>query len=140
MAKATNAQTTRRVTAIYKLILLGADRESIMQYVTKEGWDVETRMIDDYAARARKLLIELTKTDRENQLALARARLNLLFAKTVALNDYKTALAIQKDINALEGLYAPAITENRMSGAVGIKNVDDMTDEELARFIQQPRA
>lgn len=120
--KATDAEYEQRVTAVYGLILNGASRPDILAYAAKEtdkkqAWSVDDRQVDNYIRDARKLLKAHARVDRDYQLGQARERLNLLFARAMSIMDYKTALAVQKEINALEGLHAePAAQTLRLIG------------------------
>lgn len=130
MAKSTDAEMEKRITAVYDLLLIGTSRAGIVQYAA-EKWQVETRIVDTYIRRARNLLKKHTATSRELALATARARLNLLYQKALAAKDYRGALAVQKEINALEALYAPPAAQTlRLIG------LDDNQLIELAQLLE----
>src|SRR5579871_6058262 len=99
MAKPTDAELERRVSAVYKLILRGADRARILQYAAKQEWGVEARSVDGYIARAKTLLRKQADADRADELGKARARLNMLFSMALRGEnpDLRTALAVQKE-------------------------------------------
>jgi hypothetical protein len=106
MTKSTDAEMELRVSTVYDLLLSGTERAAIVRYAAKT-WNVQSRIVDTYLRRAKALLAEHAATDRTQQLGMARARLNMLFAKALANKSYATALAVQRDINTLEALYAP---------------------------------
>ena len=103
--KSTDAEIEQRVSTVYRLMLRGSSRESILQYAAKKEWGVETRSVDGYIARAKNLLRKQAETDRTDELGKARARLNLLFGKALKTGDLRTALAVQKELNQLADLY-----------------------------------
>ncbi len=106
MTKSTDAEMELRVSTVYDLLLSGTERAAIVRYAAKT-WAVQSRVVDTYIRRAKMLIAHYAATDRTQQLGMARARLNMLFAKALANKSYATALAVQREINALEALYAP---------------------------------
>ena len=116
--KATNAQIIERVEKVYELLVAGARRAKILQYVAeKTDWDVNERMVDDYISRATELIEQDSAKDRPKVLSHALARLDHMYFKSMNVMDFKTALAVQKEINALFGLHAPIKQE--VTGADG---------------------
>jgi len=112
MKKATNAEASQRTRAVYEKLVQGASRAEILQYVAKEAWGINERSIDYYIQRATKKLEKEAAPAREIELGKAKARLAMLFARSLQIKDYKGALAIQKEINTLLGLNAPARQEH----------------------------
>lgn len=103
----------RRVNAVYDLILLGFSRGQIIEYgQTKQGWNVEDNTVDTYIRAAKDRYAEASAIVRNEQLGLAISRLNHLLQKNMSIQDYKTALSAQKELNALLGLYAPKTAIN----------------------------
>ncbi len=119
MAKSSSAIVDTRVNQIYNLILSGANRGDIIQFATDKEWGVTDRAVDLYIQRAREEMAAHAKDYREaNQLHdIAINRLNSLYAKSLKIQDYKTALAVQKEMHALFGLYPP--TRQEITGANG---------------------
>lgn len=104
--KPTKAEIAQRVSTVYDMLLVGSTRSQIIQYVAnKTNWDVSNRTIDNYIQRANAKFEEDAKTHRERELGRALARLNMLYQKTLQIQDYQRCLAIQKELNALLGLY-----------------------------------
>lgn len=110
------AEVESRVTTIFGLMLNGASRKEIIQYST-EKWDITDRQTDSYIKRARELYEEEMQSTREQHIGLAYARLNGLYMKTTKVQDYRSALAVQREINILLGLHAP--TKQEVTGANG---------------------
>lgn len=114
MSKVNNAESEKRVTEIFNLLVLGTSRADILQYCAKKRlesdgavWDVETRQIDVYIKKARENLAKIAEYKRNEQLGIALERLNTLYKNNLKVQDYKGALAVQREINTLLGLHAP---------------------------------
>lgn len=105
MPKATNAESAERVTKVYDLLILGLSRQEIMQYCS--AWQITTRQIDVYIQKATERLKTHADYQREEQLGIAINRLNKLYRDNLKVQDYKGALAVQKELNLLLGLHAP---------------------------------
>lgn len=106
MPKVTNAESAERVTKIFELLLLGLSRQEIMQYCS--AWNITTRQIDVYIQKATARLKAHADYKREEQLGVAIHRLNNLYRSSLKIQDYKGALAVQKELNLLLGLHAPS--------------------------------
>lgn len=117
MAKSTKAEIKRRVKAISTLLLNGASRADILQYATKTDWDVSDGMIDKYIAKANEGFKQSATFDNGVELGKALNRLQRLYMSHLENKDYRDALAVQKEINKLLGLYAPERKE--VTGAGG---------------------
>ena len=103
--KSTFVETDSRVSLVYRLLLNGMRRREIFQYIAeKTEWGVTERTIDNYIAKARDEIAEITENERECAYGMARKRLDDLYFKSMKINDYKTCLAIQKEIGDIEGL------------------------------------
>jgi len=104
--KATRAEVEARTNDVFKLILAGEDHARITAYAA-EKWQLSARQSRTYISRATVRLAEHGQVNRQTEFSRAMARLNDLYAKTVKLQDYRTALSIQKEINSLMQLSAP---------------------------------
>lgn len=108
MAEKSNEITVeQRVETVANMLLSGVRRAGIIQHADKKEWGIHSRQIDTYIARAKVLIREQNAVPREDMLATARGRLELLFKASLGVSDIKTALSVQKEINTLESLYAP---------------------------------
>ena len=103
--KSLSADVELRIAAIETLILKGTSRAAIIQYATKEKWDVSDRQVDAYIKRAKANIKRRIDKNRDYQYALAIQRLNMLLQASFTIQDYKACLAVQKELNALLGLY-----------------------------------
>lgn len=124
-SKATNFEAQKRVNTVYRMLLLGVSRADIVEYTEKE-WQIAHSMTDEYIARANELFKAQAETVRDEQFGKAMARLQNLYEKNMKIQDYKAALATQKEINALLGLYAPTKTEHTGAngGAIETRNTN----------------
>lgn len=111
--KMNNARIAR-VQAVYDLLLAGLCRAEIHRFVREQHpeWQVRTRQTDQLIACARKLLMEAAETHREEELGKALRRLDTLYQRSFAINDYKTCAAIVKQRADLLGIAAPAKVEH----------------------------
>jgi len=103
--KPSSVEMESRVSTIYRLLLSGMRRQEIIQYVAnKTDWNVCNRTLDSYMEKARIEIAEITADERETALGMAYKRLDHLYFKSLLINDYKTALAVQKEINDINGI------------------------------------
>ena len=65
------------------------------------------KIIDMYIQRARNIIRNYSKQKREDIINTGLARLDMLFARSMNIQDYKGALAAQKEIHDLTGVRAP---------------------------------
>jgi len=128
--KSTSVELEARVSAIYRLLLSGMRRQEIIQYVAdKTDWGVSERTIDTYMEHARKEIAEVTSEERQASLGMAYKRLDMLYFKSLLINDYKTALAVQKEINDINGI---KVLRQEITGKDGEPlNPKQMTDAQL---------
>lgn len=125
--KITNVERDKRVTTIYDLLVLGTSRAQIIQYAANKEWDVSSRQIDNYIKQANDCFTQEAQAHREIELGKARRRLEDLYLKTMKLQDYQRALAVQRELNALFGLYAPEKQELQVSIGL-LKNLKKSAD------------
>lgn len=113
---ANNAEVEARVAEVCRLMVRGLSRVEIIQKAS-DDWQVSERTTDTYIARARAYLKEQIDRDRDANFAMAVHRYEDLFKRTMKLQDYKTALSVQKELSAIQNLYPPSRVEN--TGANG---------------------
>ena len=102
--KSSAAIVQERVLFILPLIST-RNRRSILQYVRKNTkWDVSVKQIDNYIAKANILMKEQREDIKENIQEAALNNLMNLYQEAHEEKDFKTCLAIQKEINDLFGL------------------------------------
>jgi hypothetical protein len=106
MSKATNAEKERRTDIIYTLLVNGASRFEICQYASKH-WGLTNRQADRYIAGANSQIAAEAEYHRSRETGRSIARLNEVFKLCMAAKDYRSALAAQRELNALLSLYEP---------------------------------
>lgn len=91
-----------RMSMVKTLICRGLDRATILTYATSNQWKEEPGDIDHYIEAANiALAADAGEIDTEVELGKAIARMNHLYMNSEKVQDFKTALAIQKEINKL---------------------------------------
>lgn len=107
-SKPTNFEVQKRVDKVFDMLMNGLPRARILQFASEKGWDVTDRTVDSYIRAARKLFAQAALTQKQEQIGIAISRLNNLYEKCMMIQDYKAALAVQKEMNTLLGLHEPA--------------------------------
>ena len=131
--KSTRATVIARVDVVYRLMLLGLNRQRIIDHVASKypAWGSSSRSIDRYMAQAKVLLEEAGQHDRSFEFGRALARLHDLYARCVNAKDYRGAIAVQNQINDLCGLYPPRRT---------VVSIEDMSLSEINEEIERLEA
>lgn len=148
MTKSTNDEIKRRIGEVSNLLITGQKRHQIVQYASDSGWGVDPRQVDTYIARAKQLLSEEgqeAKAGRNMLFGISLRRLNLLFVKTMAIQDYARALQAQKEIHTLLALYEPQVQHIKVemtfeektvkyirAGEIGYEELAEEFDSDLA--------
>lgn len=90
---------------IFRLILRGLSRETIIIYATQEKWSETPAEIDDLIDAAyAELANKAASVDTDAEFGLAFVRLNDLYMDAKKVQDTRTALQVQKEINKLLAL------------------------------------
>jgi hypothetical protein len=90
-----------RVGLCAEWIIVGMRPSQVAAQAAKLGWNVDADdLLDIYQAAYEQVITEAV-IDVEKESAKAVARLNMLYTRSIAIQDYKTALSVQKEINAL---------------------------------------
>ena len=106
MAKQSDAaEVARRVEAVLRIRLDGAQHHDIVAYAEEQKWGVSDRQMRTYIRRADALLVERRDTNRRRLVARHCAQREALFARAVNGADYRTALAIVDSLAKLQGLF-----------------------------------
>jgi hypothetical protein len=106
--KTPTVEVINRVEEITALLVAGFARKDILQFVAKErDWDVCSKTIDNYIHKARKKIEKACDTKTEQELGMSLKRLEELYRRSFAIQDYKSALSVVKEKNTLLGLYKP---------------------------------
>ena len=107
MAKSDKATVLRRVQEVVRLLIAGAEFNEIRQYASDHDWQVSSRQVHRYVARAYKRLSKSGKRDREQLLARHLGQRRALYARAVKGNDVRAALQVLRDEAHLQGIYPP---------------------------------
>ncbi|MCK8519484.1 hypothetical protein [Methanoculleus sp. 7T] len=111
--RVTKAEKIQRIDLISELLSQGFTRGKILQYVSEKeaegtlAWHVSERHIDNYIRDATALFGEVARAHNNQRFGRALTRLDYLYAQSIAINDYKTALAVVKAEVDLIGLTPP---------------------------------
>lgn len=107
--RGTRAAVAARVDVVYRLKLLGLDRQHVLEHIEKKypKWGCKPCTIDTYIAKAKVLIRDVGRYDRALEFGRALARLHDLYARCVTDRRYRDALAVQREICELLGLKAP---------------------------------
>ncbi len=101
----TDTEVILRIEAVVNMLLSGYSRIEIVNKCNKD-YGVQSRMIDNYIAEAKKIIKEQTDKDIEQNIAIAYNRLNSLYKNSLNEGDYSECRQIQQTINKLLGLDA----------------------------------
>ncbi|WP_340307416.1 hypothetical protein [Riemerella anatipestifer] len=104
MQKADKNIIEQRIKNIATMLINGNSREVIVLYCS-ENWNIGERQADKYIARAKVLVEKSIKRKLEYDYAKAVRRYEDLYRLSIEKKDYKTALAVNKEITALQGLF-----------------------------------
>lgn len=102
--KATKAQIYQRIHQVLQLMLNGNNRAFIVQYCS-ENWNVGERQTDKYILKANGLCKNSVVKDAQLDYAKAMRRFEFLYSRCLEQKDYRAALAVNKEIASLQGLY-----------------------------------
>ena len=94
--------TDARADQVLELVVAGLTRRQIHQWVEEKGkWEIGPRQIDRLIRRAHDALDQAGRPHREHEFAKAVRRLDMLFARSLQINDFKGCLAIERERIAL---------------------------------------
>ena len=111
--RVTRAELDFRVTEIYRLLLVGLQRHDIVRFVAeKTQWGIKTRQIENLIQKATARLEEHSRAVRAVELGRAIDRLHDLYGRANRVQDFRTCLSTQRELNELLGLYAPKQVEH----------------------------
>lgn len=107
MPKSTMAATKARVNQVYKMLLAGISRADIIEHSAKT-WGLSPGGTDVLIKHANAIFAKQSEFIREEEFGRALNRLNNLYSRALNVQDYKTCLAVQRELSVLLGLNAPA--------------------------------
>lgn len=142
MTNTSPMEMERRIQECYRMIMLGVGYHDIIAHIMEE-YGIAERGAREVHSRANKIFKEQCKTIRDEEFGKAMERLNLLFNRAMRIQDFKTALAVQKEISAMLNLITPNIEGNSKNQPLSIqvvygdgnRNVEAAADGEAARVV-----
>ena len=103
--KSDNTELLKRVEAVLRIRLDGAQFHDIREYAVEMAWGVSDTQLRRYVQKADARLVERQDKSRKQLVARRLAQRDALFARCVNAADYRTALAILDSADKLRGLY-----------------------------------
>lgn len=117
MNKPTKAEKIEMLDIILELVITGMKPRHIVQYLAeKKNIVMNPRTLSNYIAEVTDIIRKESNTDREKEVGLAKRRYDNLYFKCISIQDYKTALAIQKERAILLGINQPIKTDITTAG------------------------
>ena len=107
--RSSNVTIRARVDIVYRLLLLGLDRQRIIDHVHKKypTWPKSESAIDRYIAKASVLMEKVGEYERPLEFGRSVARKHDLYTRFMNDRDWNGALKAQDKIDELLGLKAP---------------------------------
>lgn len=106
--KVDKSTAEQRVKTIAQMLINGCSREDIV-LLCSDHWSIGERQSDKYIARARTLVEQSVKRKVEYDYAKAVRRYENLYKLSMERKDYKTAMSVNKELTALQGLFKQQI-------------------------------
>jgi len=120
--KSTNAGIAARIDEVAELLLVANTRYQIVRYASK--WNISSRQVDEYMARAWAQIKEVNAGDFEENRSMVLRNFWDIYKSSKKKDDGKTAIAALTQISKICGLDQITIQHN-------IKRFDDLSEEEL---------
>lgn len=103
--KATNAESESRVLKTMELYLLGLKAEDIHEYfITNLKIKVSLASVRSYITKAREKIKNYSEFKTNEEIGKSILRMEKLYLNSYRIQDYKTCLQVQKELNKLLGL------------------------------------
>lgn len=129
--RVTKAQHAERVNQVIDLMLGGAHARDIVRFGADQKWDVCRRAIEKYITKAYEVIAAECDKDRHRAFNKAVTRLERLYGRSLSSDQLVSALATQKELNALLGLY-PTVKTLNFNVSTGKADLSRLSVEELA--------
>lgn len=104
MTKSTQHIVEQRVKVVAKLLITGKSSEDIVHFSSVE-WAVGERQTEKYIQKARVLISQSVKKEINYDYAKAIMRFEDLYVSCIERKDFRTALAVNKELASLQALY-----------------------------------
>jgi hypothetical protein len=106
VTKKTKRVDPGRATEVYQLLCTGLNRAAIIAYAKENDWAATESMIDQLLEGSIARLADAAAVSFDAELGKSIERLNRLFQECMKIQDHKTALQVQKEINKILQLKA----------------------------------
>jgi hypothetical protein len=103
--KPTIVERERRITEIYKLLIMGSSRTRILEYAAK-NWGIKVSTTDAMIAEAREKFLDEAKTNREEFKAEAIAQRKEIYYNAFKEKRWAIALQTLDSIAKIQGCYS----------------------------------
>jgi len=103
---------------VMELVVTGLDDARIVGVVREQHESTTAKQAALLIRKARAALTASSSVDRQEELGRSLARLNELYARTMRIQDYKAALAVERERIKLLALDTTPEASARPSGAV----------------------
>lgn len=100
------------------LVLVAGSTPDQVARAAVDQLGIPAAQVDEMVAEAKAAIATAAAADRDMALGLALYRLNELYRKATKEGDYKNALAAQRELNKLQGLYRPSPPTPRTADTV----------------------
>lgn len=106
MIEIQKTEHTARIERVSELIVSGLTTRQVQKYVAEKhaDWNATPKDVMGYVRAAQRLVGKAASVDLKSKTGMAIKRLETIFAMSLRVNDTKTALATQKEINRMHGL------------------------------------
>jgi hypothetical protein len=129
--KGTAAEVESRVTEVQNWLLLGYTRHEILRF--SSDWNVSSRTIDEYLARATVAIKAINKVSVQENMAIITAQLWESFRRGRATADEAHCLKVLTQLSKIKGL-----EKNTLNLIVEDKrDLEDLSDEELDQILAE---
>ena len=112
------AEHQARITEVYVSILNGASPQEIANSDSVKEWNVSERQLNNYVRQARAQFTRTAEYVKKEEFGKALARLNDLYGRFMAADDFRGCQGVQRDLTELLGL-----SEAKPAPAIQITNV-----------------
>jgi hypothetical protein len=103
-ASASKRELINRTTKVAELLMQGLTGDQIWHYASEKlKWKISLRSIWRYIKAANEEFTKTAQAKHSEEFGKALRRLNFLFASCLKIQDYKGALAMQREINEMMG-------------------------------------
>lgn len=133
--KSTESEVESRVLEVLEAILEGGNTHEIVVHFSSK-WQITERQVYTYIQKANDKFKEYAKTEAKAEIGKGLSRLNKLFNKSLQIMDFKTCLAVQKEINSMLGLNEPEKIDHTTKGESLNEKPDlsNLSNEEKRKF------